>query len=394
MITLAKLSIRRPRTALAAWLARSGPRPTVRRHDARRPRPRDRRGLASVRGRPAHGSPTPAPGVAVRPTVAAGRAAAHADESHRCPHTRPRSIARAHNESRISHSEEVKSDGAASPAAGSQTLGQMILEIARRHHGVALQFQRDGRTAYISYPELGTICSEIARGLISLGIERGDRVAILGLTSADWTLADCGAMVRRRGRGADLPHQFPRGMRLRARRLRVRAWCSARTPSQAAKIEQIRDRCPALEHVVFFEAAVRRRDLRSTSCGVVARKCRPASVAERLAEVIPRRCRHARLHIGYHRTAQGVHAHATPIFWRRPGCTSEQLHFNETHSLYQFLPLAHVLARVAQVVALSAGAKVIYWTRRPRQDRRRAGRDRADALPCGPAHLREDPQRR
>jgi long-chain acyl-CoA synthetase len=40
----------------------------------------------------------------------------------------------------------------------------------------------------------------------------------------------------------------------------------------------------------------------------------------------------------------------------------EQLHFNETHSLYQFLPLAHVLARVAQTVALSVGARVIYWS--------------------------------
>ena len=43
----------------------------------------------------------------------------------------------------------------------------------------------------------------------------------------------------------------------------------------------------------------------------------------------------------------------------------EQLRFNETHSLYQFLPLAHVLARVAQAVALSVGARIIYWTGDP-----------------------------
>src|SRR5579875_558582 len=74
------------------------------------------------------------------------------------------------------------------------TLGELVLAAAERHRGVALQFPRAGRTAYISYPELGMVASEIARGLISLGIEPGDRVAILGLTSADWTMADCGAL--------------------------------------------------------------------------------------------------------------------------------------------------------------------------------------------------------
>ncbi|HSO99117.1 MAG TPA: AMP-dependent synthetase/ligase, partial [Solirubrobacteraceae bacterium] len=40
---------------------------------------------------------------------------------------------------------------------------------------------------------------------------------------------------------------------------------------------------------------------------------------------------------------------------------AQQLGFNHTHSLYQFLPLAHVLARVAQTVALSVGARVVFW---------------------------------
>jgi long-chain acyl-CoA synthetase len=46
---------------------------------------------------------------------------------------------------------------------------------------------------------------------------------------------------------------------------------------------------------------------------------------------------------------------------------AEQLGFNASHSLYQFLPLAHVLARVAQAVALSVGARVIYWRGDPGQ---------------------------
>ena len=262
----------------------------------------------------------------------------------------------------ISHSEEVKSDGAASPAAGSQTLGQMILEIARRHHGVALQFQRDGRTAYISYSELGTICSEIARGLISLGIERGDRVAILGLTSADWTLADCGAWCA----GAvvapiyhtNSPEECAHVLIDSGARL---VFCE--DASQAAKIEQIRNRCPALEHVIFFQPpsadAIGIDELRRRGEEML-----PASVAERLAEVSPDDVATLVYTSGTTGPPKGCMLTHTN-FLATTRMYEEQLHFNETHSLYQFLPLAHVLARVAQVVALSAGAKVIYWTGDP-----------------------------
>src|SRR5437868_2684507 len=80
------------------------------------------------------------------------------------------------------------------PVDGSRNLGELVLEVTRRHTGVALQSCREGTPAYISYAELGTISTEIARGLISLGIEPGDRVAILGVTSSGWTLADCGSL--------------------------------------------------------------------------------------------------------------------------------------------------------------------------------------------------------
>ena len=82
----------------------------------------------------------------------------------------------------------------APPRPLTQTLGEMILDAAARYEGVALQYRRDAQTVRISYPALGAISTEIAQGLISLGIEAGDRVAILGLTSADWTLADCGSL--------------------------------------------------------------------------------------------------------------------------------------------------------------------------------------------------------
>jgi non-ribosomal peptide synthetase component F len=79
-------------------------------------------------------------------------------------------------------------------SALSESLGRMMLDSAERFQGTALEFRRGAETVAISYPQLGAIAAEIARGLIALGIERGDRVAILGATSAQWTLADYGSL--------------------------------------------------------------------------------------------------------------------------------------------------------------------------------------------------------
>lgn len=53
-----------------------------------------------------------------------------------------------------------------SPAA-SATLGQMLLDAAQRHRGVALHYRRDDQTISISYPQIAAIVTEIARGLIA-----------------------------------------------------------------------------------------------------------------------------------------------------------------------------------------------------------------------------------
>src|SRR5512142_2661069 len=178
----------------------------------------------------------------------------------------------------------------AKPAApsvteGPRTLGEMVLGSAEHHTGIALQSPRDGRTITISYPELGTIVTEIARGLIALGIDSGDRVAILGSTSADWTLADYGSLCA----GAivtpiyhtNSPEECAYVLEHSAARL---VFCE--DPAQVAKIAQVRDRCPALQHVVLFDGeaqdAITLAQLRARAEGIV-----PRAVDERLAAAEP-----------------------------------------------------------------------------------------------------------
>jgi long-chain acyl-CoA synthetase len=246
--------------------------------------------------------------------------------------------------------------------AAPTTLGEMILDAADRYTGVALEYRRDGRPGYVSYSDLGTISTEIARGLMSLGIEAGDRVAILGLTSAAWTLADCGsqcaAAVVAPVYHTNSPEECAYVLGHSEARL---IFCE--NDAQAAKVRQVRERLPALEHIVLFEGtasdAITLDELRLRGAEVP-----PDAVRERLGQVSPDDVATLVYTSGTTGPPKGcMLTHRNFLETTRK--YAEQLRFNDTHSLYQFLPLAHVLARVAQAVALSVGARVIYWTGDP-----------------------------
>ena len=69
-----------------------------------------------------------------------------------------------------------------------------IVSLAAERYGErpAARFKRDGEWTDLSYVELAAAVSEIARGLIALGLEPGDRVALLCTTRVEWTLVDFG----------------------------------------------------------------------------------------------------------------------------------------------------------------------------------------------------------
>jgi long-chain acyl-CoA synthetase len=246
--------------------------------------------------------------------------------------------------------------------ANSGSLGQMLIDAAQRHRGVALQYRREGQTVSITYPELGAIVTEIAVGLIALGIEPGDRVAILGATSADWTMADYGALCA----GAvvspiyntNSPEECAYVLAHSGARL---VFCE--DAAQAAKIAQIRDRCPSLEHVVVFDGiadgAITLAALRERGAEVPV-----GAVSERLAATNPDDVATLVYTSGTTGPPKGcVLSHANLLQTAR--MYVEELDINDTHAVYQFLPLAHVLARVAQAVVIMAGARACFWGGNP-----------------------------
>ena len=80
-----------------------------------------------------------------------------------------------------------------SSGTGSRTIADIVSLAAERFgEQPAARFKRDGEWTDLSYTALSEIVSEIARGLIDLGLAAGERVALLCTTRVEWTYADFG----------------------------------------------------------------------------------------------------------------------------------------------------------------------------------------------------------
>ena len=251
-------------------------------------------------------------------------------------------------------------------ATGALTLAEMALQATATKDGPALRYARGGTWTEMSYAALGTAVREIARGLIALGIRPGDRVSILSNTRAEWTLADLGALCA----GAvvapiyhtNSPGECQYVLEHAESRL---VFCE--DAEQAAKVEHVREQCPALEHVVTFDGsgdgAISLEELRklaaqvdSTAPDEIARLVQP----EDMATIVytsgttgpPKGC---------------ITTHANCMATAR--MYEDELEFATTDEpivVFMFLPLAHSLARVTQMVVLDVGGTIAYWRGDPK----------------------------
>ncbi|HET8536439.1 MAG TPA: AMP-binding protein, partial [Solirubrobacteraceae bacterium] len=135
---------------------------------------------------------------------------------------------------------------------GALTLGQMALRATEMYDGPALRWRDGADWKELSYADLARRARAIAKGLIELGIEAGDRVSILSNTRPEWTVIDMGVFCAG-GVVAPIYHtNSPEecGYVLNHSDARV-VFCE--DADQLAKVQAVREDCPQLEHVVLME---------------------------------------------------------------------------------------------------------------------------------------------
>jgi long-chain acyl-CoA synthetase len=248
---------------------------------------------------------------------------------------------------------------------GATTLGRMVLSALERGEDVALRYPTPRGEDTITYAELGERTRELAQGLIALGIESGDVVSILCSTRAEWTLCELGAMCA----GAVVAPIYHTNSPEECRHVLEHSEARlvlCEDAEQVAKIAQIEKDLPKLEHVIVIDGhaaganpieTLRRR----------AQEVDPQTVDERVRAVAPEDVATLVYTSGTTGPPKGcmlTHANLLSATAMYRG----ELELDKVQPVvYMFLPLAHVLARVAQTVVLDVGGTLAYWSGDPKK---------------------------
>ena len=137
----------------------------------------------------------------------------------------------------------------------SRTMADLISLAAARHGGrPALKHKLGGEWVEVSYEQLDRTVTELALGLVDLGIEPGDRVSILSHTRPEWTYAcfatfAAGAIVASiyQTNSAEECHYVLHHSGARA--------VFVEDAEQLAKVRAVQADLPALEFVIVIEPA-------------------------------------------------------------------------------------------------------------------------------------------
>jgi long-chain acyl-CoA synthetase len=253
----------------------------------------------------------------------------------------------------------MESSTAAPSSTGSSTIADMMGIAADRYADQhAVSFKRGDDWVDVTYREVGEAVSEIARGLIDLGLEPGDRAAILCATRPEWTYASFGITSAAGVVVPIYPTNSPEECEWVAGNSESR-FLFAEDAEQAAKIAQVRDRLPALEAVIVMDGdadgAIRLDDLRERG------RARPdAEVADRAAAVTPDDPYTFIYTSGTTGPPKGcvlTHGNYRSVVTMCE--TANVLHAGDV--VYLYLPLAHSFALLIELIAIDLGGRIAYW---------------------------------
>src|SRR3954451_23521658 len=171
------------------------------------------------------------------------------------------------------------------PAA--TTMAGLASTAASSHAGhPALKHKVGDRWVEVPYEELGETVSEVARGLMHLGLQRGDRISILCHTRPEWTHANLGILAMGGASVSIYQTNSPEECHYVLDHSESKA-VFVEDEEQLAKIRAIRDRLPALEHVIVFDGATTDEAIGLDDLRKRGRDRDQAELDERTASVTP-----------------------------------------------------------------------------------------------------------
>jgi long-chain acyl-CoA synthetase len=246
-------------------------------------------------------------------------------------------------------------------STGSRTIADMLAIAAEKFgDNPASRYKSGDEWVDVTYREVGEIASEIARGLIDLGLRPGERVAILCSTRAEWAwasfaIASAGGIVV-----PIYPTNSPEECEWVAGNSESR-FAICENPSQVAKLQSVRQRLPGLEVLIVVEPgegagdAIAIADLRARGRGRAV-----AELAERTRAVSPDDPYTFIYTSGTTGPPKGcVLSHGN---YRSVVDMCKQIAVLQNGDVvYLYLPLAHSFALLIQLLAVDLGATVAYW---------------------------------
>jgi long-chain acyl-CoA synthetase len=250
---------------------------------------------------------------------------------------------------------------------GSKTMADQIPVAASKHAGKpALRYKAGDEWRDISFAELGDAVREVSLGLVDLGIQPGDKVAILSHTRPEWTFANYGILTAGatsvsiyQTNSAEECHYVLRHSDSRA--------VFVEDGEQLAKVREIESDLPALEHVIVMvpeegldlSDALSLDELRARGA-----KRDPAEYEQRYSAVSPDdECVfiYTSGTTGPPKACILTHGNYAAI---RQSILSEGV-LQGDEIVYLFLPLAHSFALLIQFLALDLGSTIAYWEKDP-----------------------------
>jgi long-chain acyl-CoA synthetase len=253
---------------------------------------------------------------------------------------------------------------AAESSTNSKTIADLVPLAAQRHADLPAVTYKDSEGSWASrtYGEVGEIVRRLALGLIELGIEKGDKVSILANTRPEWTYFDFAAL----SVGATVVPIYQTNSPEECQYVLENSDSKAvivEDSEQLAKIDEIRDRVPKVEHVIRMEGSG--GNAISMDEVIEAGSGRSDSEWEqRWQSVTPDDICTFIYTSGTTGPPKGcVISHGNYRSMVTMALDESVLDSNTT--TYLFLPLAHSFALLIQFLSFDLGGNIAYWERDP-----------------------------